>query len=114
MLILAFGSHSDPHAWEMSDKLKDDGFNTKKSDNPQDILNLRGEVVILDVVKGLDKPAFITIKQLKSRKLFTAHDFDVGFFLKMLDESGMIDNLRIIGIPEEWDEEAVKEVKKLL
>jgi hypothetical protein len=42
------------------------------------------------------------------------HDFDLGFLLKILDESGMITTLLIIGIPETWDEKTVKVVRGLL
>ena len=115
-LVMVFGSHSDPQAWEMSDVLKKEYSDTVfiKTNNPQDVLNVKGDVVILDVVKGLDNARFVSIKDLKKREIFTAHDFDVGYFLKMLDENGIISNLRIIGIPEKWDEETVKDVKKLL
>ena len=115
-LIMAFGSHNDPQAWEVCDALKKELSDLKfiKTDNPQDVLNLRGDVVILDVVKGLNNASFVSVKDLKKREIYTAHDFDIGYFLKFLDESGMIDNLKIVGIPEKWDETTVRDVKNLL
>ena len=114
--VLVFGSHSDPQAWEMTEELKArlPGLSFLNTSNPHDLLEARGEVRILDVVAGLDRPRVISINQLSKRRLYTAHDFDLGYFLQLLKGSGMIDDLRIIGIPEKWDETMVNDVADLL
>ena len=116
VLILAFGSHLDPQAWDLTDTLKEYISDAQfvKTDNPQDILNTRGDLVILDVVKGIEKATLLSINDLKKKDIFTVHDFDLGFFLKLMKDSGIIDDMKIIGIPERWDRKTVEDVKEIL
>ena len=116
MKVLVFGSQNDPQAWEMTPQLRKRLPDTEfiNTDNPQDLLEARGEVCIIDVVRGLENPQPISVDQLAERKLYTAHDFDLGYFLKLLKGSGMIDDFRIIGIPEKWDNSSVERVSSLL
>ncbi len=116
LTVLVFGSHNDPHAWELGKELRTrfPDFRFLDTNNPQDVLEAKGDVCIVDVVAGIDKPQLITVDQLKERKLYTAHDFDLGYFLKLLKGSGMISDFRIIGIPKEWDGKTVQEVSELL
>lgn len=65
-----------------------------------------GPLVILDVVKDTDQPVRITnIKQLKTRSMVSLHDFDLGFFLHLLQEMGLLDEVTIIGIPQHGNPE---------
>ena len=70
--------------------------------NPDELLWLEGSVTILDVVPGLAAPRLITINELRTRNVLTAHDFDVGFFLTLMEKLDLGD-VRIIGIPVEGD-----------
>ncbi len=72
------------------------------------------EIIILDVIKGISKISIITdISQIKTRKLTTMHDFDLGFFLHLMKELGINKKIKIIGVPESGDiEEISKEVEK--
>ena len=86
-----------------------------KSDNPQDILDAGyDKITIIDVAKGIKKARILSIDELKTRKIVTLHDFDLGFFLQIMKESGVVQDIKIIGIPEEWDRETIEEVKNLL
>ncbi len=84
--------------------------------NPDDLLYIEGDITILDVVKNIKKPMLITdINQLKSRNIISLHDFDLGFFLKLMKGLGIEKNIRIIGIPMAGDIESISaEVKKWL
>ncbi len=84
---------------------------------PDDLLDAEDkEITILDTVKGIDKPTLITdIKQLKTKNIISLHDFDVGYFLNMMNELGMAKKIKIIGIPANSEHaEMAKEVEKWL
>jgi Ni,Fe-hydrogenase maturation factor len=72
--------------------------------SPDDILLVEGNIVILDVAKGINEPVLITdVRQLKTRNMISLHDFDVGFFLNLLEELGEKKSITIIGIPMTGD-----------
>ena len=82
--------------------------------NPDELLWLEGAVTILDVVSGLSEPRRITIPELRTRSVLTAHDFDVGFFLTLMEKLDLGD-VRIIGIPQAGDTRGTaSEVERLL
>lgn len=113
--VLCFGNEflkEDSLAKKIADEIKLDGFEFIKSDNVDDVLNYAGsdKLYILDVVENIEKTMLIrNIDELKSSKICTLHDFDLGFYLKLLKEIGKIKEIRIIGIPQEGD---VGEIKK--
>jgi Ni,Fe-hydrogenase maturation factor len=78
---------------------------------PDEVLNYIGkDFCILDVVKDLKEPRlFDNIDQLVANNLVSLHDFDLGFFLKLMKETGRIDKVRIIGIPMDATVAEVKE-----
>lgn len=118
--ILVFGSpylDQDNLAVKIGSKLKQEGFKLKHCSNPDDLLNYELEnVLILDVAKGIDKvDMFNDIDSLEFSVIFSLHDFDLGYFLKILKEAGKLETVNIIGIPQGYDEEkAVNEVKALI
>jgi Ni,Fe-hydrogenase maturation factor len=75
-----------------------------------------GKLFILDVVEGINKIMIIKdIGQLKTDKIYSMHDFDLGFNLKLLKKIGKLKEIEIIGLPINMNEkEAVKEIKKIL
>jgi len=112
--VLAFGTHNDPQAWELVDLLREDfpKIDFRKSKSPDDILEVNTDLIIIDIVKGIKRPTKLKVDDLKKRKLFTLHDFDLCFYLKLLKEIGKIAELKIIGIPEkDFD---IEEVKRFL
>ena len=60
------------------------------SDSPNDILNQKGEIIIMDVINDI---------QLLST--ITCHDIDLGFYLKLMKETQQINKIKIIGLPFE-------------
>jgi len=87
-------------------------------ESPNEILDYSDydKIFILDVVKGIKHVSVIEdFDQLKDRKIFTLHDFDLGLFLKLISKVKKIKNLKIIGIPIDHDKnEAKTKVKKIL
>jgi len=73
-------------------------------------------IFILDVVKGIKDVSIIEdLDRLKDRKLFTLHDFDLGLFLKLVNNVEKIKNLKIIGIPIGYDKDIAKsKIKEIL
>lgn len=71
---------------------------------PNQDLPFAGEkdVVIMDVVAGIEEVRLLTGTDLEKLKLpprTTVHDFDLGFQLKLLKKLGKIGNVKILGIP---------------
>ncbi|MBI2128847.1 hypothetical protein HYU07_01275 [Candidatus Woesearchaeota archaeon] len=119
--VLCFGNEflkKDRLAKKIADEIKLDGFEFIKSDNVDDILNYANsdELYIMDVVENIEKTMLIkNIDELKSSKICTLHDFDLGFYLKLMKEIGKIKEIRIIGIPQKGDAgEIKKEIAEIL
>ncbi len=75
-------------------------------------LGNNSEIIIIDVVKKLEKTRILSIEELESNSILTAHDFDAGFFLKLLGDEKKI---KIIGIPMKGDfSEIRQDVKNML
>lgn len=111
--ILVFGNEfvkEDSLAKEIASELENDAKHRKgladirfvHCNAPEDVLTYSDdEIFILDVAKGIDKVTLISdLDQLKSRKLYTAHDFDLSFFLKLMQKQKMLKKkVRIIAVP---------------
>ncbi len=85
--------------------------------NPDDLLNHElDNSIILDVAKGIEKvELFDDIDSLEFSVIFSAHDFDLGFFLKLMKETGKLEKINIIGVPQGYDENrAANEMHKLI
>jgi len=76
----------------------------------------QGKLTIIDVMQGIKKVIVIKdIEQIKQDKIYSMHDFDLAFNLKILHKIGKLKEVEIIGIPWDMDEErALREVKKIL
>jgi len=73
-------------------------------------------LTIIDTVEGIEKITIINnMEQLQTNKLFSMHDFDLAYNLKILKKLGMIESIKIIGIPMDINEEnAIEEISKIL
>ena len=118
--ILVFGNpylKEDNLALRVANRLKIKDFELVKCSNPDDLLNHNlNTSIILDVAKGIEQVTlFDDIDSLEFSVIFSLHDFDLSYFLKLLKETGKLEKVNIIGIPDSYDEEkAVNEVKRLL
>lgn len=83
-----------------------------------DMFKVQGydKVFILDVVKDIKEVTLITdLDKIKQKKIFSMHDFDLGFNLKLLKEVNKIKYISIIGIPQEGDKESIKKrIKEII
>ena len=122
--VLCFGNEfvkEDAMAKRLADVLEKDGVRFMKCDKVEDVLawsesHPGEELIILDVVKGISNPIEIEdLSMIKTTDSVTLHDFDLAFFLKLLDATGQIGKVRIIGLPMEGDLEKLKsQVERML
>jgi len=83
----------------------------KEFDTVEDF-ELEKELNIIDTVKGIKKVELIEdIDKIITDKIYSMHDFDLGYNLKLLKKMKMIEKVRIFGIPSDMKEkEAMKEL----
>ena len=92
LYLLTFGNpyiKEDNLAVRVADLIIEDkvpGIEVVKCISPDEILSYIGkEFFILDVVKGAEDVMIIDdMDRLQSGKLVSLHDFDLGFFLKLM------------------------------
>jgi hypothetical protein len=81
--------------------------------------NMEGEgrnLNIIDAVEGIDKVTLLTnIDSIKTQRIYSMHDFDLGYNLKLLKKLNMIDGVRIFGVPMKiGDDEAYHQLVDLI
>ncbi|MFH1211949.1 MAG: hypothetical protein V1659_03400 [Candidatus Woesearchaeota archaeon] len=119
-IVLVFGNpklEEDNLALKVSKELKLEGFTFIECASADSLLYfVDKDFIILDVVKGAKKTMLIDdVERLKQHKIVSLHDFDLGYFLKLLDKLGKLKNTKIIGIPQQGNIEEIREdVVKIL
>ena len=112
MKIYCFGNEFldyDSLAKELADEISLPGIEFIRCNSPEDIFLEEKHIIILDVVEGIDKTILITDPdQLKDNNIVSLHDFDLGFFLKLMKETKQINKISIIGIPMKGDKQEIK------
>lgn len=84
--------------------------NVKDSFELMGIVSSGDEFIILDVVEGLDRVCWIKVEDLRVDAILSAHDFDVGYVLGLMDC-----DVKIVGMPTEGDVgEICGKVRKLI
>ena len=118
--VYVFGNplvKEDSTPLKLIDKLRKEfpSLEFKEFDTVED-LELEEELNIIDTVKGIKKVEVIEdIDKIITDKIYSLHDFDLGYNLKLLKKLKMIDRIRIFGVPANMDEkEALKELKLLI
>jgi len=109
MKILCFGNEfveEDSLAKELADELEIDGVEFIKCDS---LDGIKGDIIILDVVKNLDDVRLIPLDKVKDFHPVSMHDFDLGTELKLRKSIGEIKDVTIIGIPMNGDKENIKQ-----
>ena len=71
---------------------------------------------IIDTVEGIDKVMLITdIDIIKTQKVYSMHDFDLGYNLKLLKKLGYLDSIKIFGVPMDIRKnEALEQLTELI
>ena len=82
-----------------------EGFEFVPCDNPDALLDESGEIIIMDVVKGIHEVKVLDdISRIESGAISSSHDFDLGFFLRLMKELGKIEKIQVIALPMDGDE----------
>jgi len=118
--IYVFGNpliKEDSMPLKLINKLKKEfpSLQFKEFDTVED-LDLEKEMNIIDTVKGIKKVELIEdIDKIVTERIYSTHDFDLGYNLKLFKKMKMIDKVRIFGIPSKIKEkEALEQLKKLI
>jgi len=80
----------------------------KELDPNENLKPINKELVIIDTIEGIDEVKIITdIDQIQVTRLYSMHDFDLGFNLKLLKKIGALEKITIFGVPMKGDEEKI-------
>ena len=103
---------------------KDHGLdlNCKECYSVDDILEIttgqdnQRDLILLDAEKGINTVELIEdLSYLADNKLYSNHDLDMSFFIKLLQSIKMVGNVRIILVPIDLSlKEASESVKKIV
>lgn len=74
------------------------------------------ELFIIDTVEGIDEVVVIDdIDKIKTENIYSLHDFDLAYNLKLLQKLGELERVKIIGVPMEGEEEIIfNQLSKLI
>jgi len=101
---------------KLIDKLKKDfpSIEFREFDTVEDLEGR--ELNIIDTVKGIKKVELIEdIDKIITDKIYSMHDFDLGYNLKLWKKMKMIDKVRIFGIPIDMKEKkAFEQLKDII
>ena len=75
--------------------------------DPSENLEQEGrDLDIIDTVEGIDRVMLLTdIDSIRTSRVLSLHDFDLGYSLKLLKKLGHIDSVRIFGVPMKISEQ---------
>jgi Ni,Fe-hydrogenase maturation factor len=114
-VLLVFGNEyfeGDNLAVNVAKELDLDNIAVERCYSVDDLFNYYcyEKILVMDVVKGIDRVMLVEdINKIKEHKLYSLHDFDLGFFLKLMKRLGNLKELKIIGIPQKGDRNKIKE-----
>ncbi len=120
MKILVFGNplvEADRLALDLIPDLKREfpGMEFIETDSTEEFYNHGRNLKILDVSPGIEKVEIIRFKSEKDleilniSKIFSMHDFDLGYNLRLMKQMNKIDSAHIICLPMGKTEEDVLE-----
>ena len=119
--VLCFGNpyiKGDSISVQLAKELNIPNFEFITCRYPDELYNYKNldEFYIMDVVRGIDKVKLITdLDEVKQTRSVSLHDFDLGFFLKLMKATGRLRSIKIIGIPLGVEKEVIKQqVEQLL
>jgi len=109
--ILCFGNEflkQDALAKQIIKGIKIKGIKFIKCDAPEEIFDYNNPI-IMDVAKGIKKVELIdNINQLKLNKIYSMHDFDLAYYLKLMKALKKLKKVRIIALPIKGNKAEIK------
>ncbi|MEM2918153.1 MAG: hypothetical protein QXY62_01455 [Candidatus Altiarchaeota archaeon] len=120
MKVFCFGNEflrEDSLAKKISSELKIPGVEFVNCNSVEEIFQYanKGEILIMDVA-NVKKPLILQdIEKIESKRISTLHDFDLGFFLKLMKKLNNKFNVKIICIPKKGNRKKIaKGIENLL
>jgi len=78
------------------------------ADPNENLEPINKELILIDTIEGIEKVIVIDdIEKLKTSKLYSLHDFDLAFNLKLLQKIGKLEKAKIIGVPMGGDRKKI-------
>jgi Ni,Fe-hydrogenase maturation factor len=82
----------------------------KEFDSTEDLHKEGRELRIIDVVEGVHEVKLLSfppqsLDVLETNKIYSMHDFDLGYNLKLLEKMNLIDKVEILCIPTNISEQ---------
>lgn len=120
MKILVFGNplvKKDSLPLKLLPELKKNfpSITFKEFDAVEDLQKEGRNLIILDTVKGIQNACLLNLNSIKIDKIYSLHDFDLGYNLKLLKKLDKIDNAKIIAVPMNINEKkALNQVHLIL
>lgn len=71
--------------------------------------NVEGDIVIMDACRGIDSMRILSLEEFIEFHPLSAHDFDIGNEIKILQAIGQVGKVRVIAIPMSYSFEMVLE-----
>lgn len=118
MKILIFGNslvEQDNLAIRLIPKLKQEFPNIQfiEADPTEELQNYGKDLTMIDIAEGIDEVKILELKtlddfsKLQINKIYTMHDFDLGYNLRLLKKLNLIKTVKIICIPFKGDEKEI-------
>lgn len=120
MKILVFGNplvKEDSLPLKLLPELKKNfpSITFKEFDTVEDLQNEGRNLTILDAVKGIRNVCLLKFNSIKLDKVYSLHDFDLGYNLMLLKKLNLIDTVTIIAVPMNIDKKkALNQVHLIL
>jgi Ni,Fe-hydrogenase maturation factor len=124
MKILVFGNpllQKDNLALKLIPRLRKEFSGNKEidfveSDSTEDLHKQGKNLIILDVAMDIKEVEIIEdLNRLATGKVYTMHDFDLSYNLKIFQKLKLIDSVKIIAIPQEMEaDEAFDQLQLIL
>jgi Ni,Fe-hydrogenase maturation factor len=80
------------------------------TDPNENLKPINKELFIIDTIEGIEEVVVINdVDKIKSERIYSLHDFDLGYNLKLLQKLGELEKVKIIGVPMAGNEEKIFE-----
>jgi Ni,Fe-hydrogenase maturation factor len=115
MKVYVFGNallEEDNLAIRIAKELEIEGVEFEIVQDINDIIMMEQNLedfVMMDVVKGLKEVKVMTdISKIQADNIYSLHDFDLGYFLRLKHALGHISHIRLIGLPMKGNADKLK------
>jgi len=80
------------------------------TDPSENLEPINGELIIIDTIEGVNKVTILgDLEKIQTGKIYSLHDFDLAFNLKLLQKIGKLKSVKIFGVPMSGNEEEILE-----